>query len=154
MGSAWHNAKAWCALAQCNARAHALAWEPWSPLVHALKLGSREVRREDLAVVLSRPGPAHGAPLAQPHTVPPPRARGHETGQPTAVSRRLEVKRRASQRAVGLWPQHRAHVRTRNAQITALEHDAQLHDAAGGARPTDLHVRDPLQPTTPPSHAH
>src|SRR2546426_1076982 len=41
-------------------------------LVQALKLCSREVRRQYLAVVFARPRPAYGTPLAQPHAVPPP----------------------------------------------------------------------------------
>src|SRR5207237_102371 len=41
-------------------------------LVQALKLCSREVRRQYLAVVFARPPPAYGPPLAQPPSVPPP----------------------------------------------------------------------------------
>src|SRR5438128_2232486 len=125
-------------------------------LVQALKLCSREVRRQYLAVVFARPRPAYGTPLAQPHAVPPPRTRGHETSQPTAVFHHLEVKRRASQQAIRFGPQHGAHIRTANPQVAVLEHDAQLRNTAGGARPADLHVRDPLQapPPPPPPPAH
>src|SRR5438094_298209 len=119
-------------------------------LVQALKLCSREVRRQYLAVVFARPRPAYGTPLAQPHAVPPPPTRGHETSHPTRVLPPLEVKPRPSQQAIRFGPQHGPPLRTPNPQGAGLEHDAQPRNPAGGARPADLHVRDPLQ-APPPS---
>src|SRR6266705_3998085 len=74
-------------------------------LVEALNVGSREVDRGDVPIVLAGAGPAHGAPLAEPHSVPPPRARRHESRHLAAVLRDLQLKRRAAEQLIRLGAQ-------------------------------------------------
>src|SRR5206468_5041180 len=50
-------------------------------LVKALNVGSREVGRGDLPIVLARAGPPHRAPLAEPDAVSPPRARNRSRSE-------------------------------------------------------------------------
>src|SRR2546426_10479367 len=71
-------------------------------LVKALNVGSREVGRGDLPIVLARAGPPHRAPLAEPDAVSPPRARGDDPGHLAALLRDAELERRAPQQLVGL----------------------------------------------------
>src|SRR2546430_1966608 len=47
-------------------------------LVEPLKGRPREIRRENLAVIVPRPRPAHRAPLAQPDPVSRPRPHGRQ----------------------------------------------------------------------------
>src|SRR2546422_2341838 len=123
-------------------------------LVKALNVGSREVGRGDLPIVLARAGPPHRAPLAEPDAVSPPRARGDDPGHLAALLRDAELERRAPQQLVGLGAEHRAHVRPRDAHVAVLEHDAQLAHATGRRRAGHLDVRDALQTAAARSEEH
>src|SRR2546426_5913449 len=116
--------------------------------VKALNIGPRKVGGDDPAVVLTRAGPAHRAPLAKPHTVAPPRARGDEPADLAAILRHREREGRTAEQLVGLRPQHRAHVGARHPHVAVLEHDAQLADPARGRLAGHFDIRDALQPAT------
>src|SRR5437773_6941091 len=114
--------------------------------VKALNIGPRKIGGDDLAVVLARAGPAHRAPLTEPHTVAPPRARRDEPADLAAVLRHREREGGAPEQLVGLGPQHRAHVGAGHPHVAVLEHDAQLADPARGRGAGHFDVRDALQP--------
>src|SRR5205814_9151586 len=78
--------------------------------VKALNIGPRKIGGDDLAVVLARAGPAHRTPLAEPHTVTPPRARRDEPADLAAVLRHRELEGRTAEQLIGRGPQHRAYV--------------------------------------------
>src|SRR2546425_8207676 len=120
--------------------------------VKALDIGPRKVGGDDRAVVLTRAGPAHRAPLTEPHTVAPPRPRRDEPADLAAVLRHREREGRAAKQLLGLGPQHRAYLGPGHPHVAVLEHDAQLADPARGRRAGDFDVRDPLQPT--PARVH
>src|SRR5712691_5987472 len=97
--------------------------------VKALNIGPRKVGGDDRAVVLTRPGPAHRAPLAKPHAVAPPGAGCDEPADLAAILRHRQREGRTAEQLIGLRPQHRAHVGARHPHVAVLEHDAQLADA-------------------------
>src|SRR6266516_1860763 len=98
--------------------------------VKAFNIGPRKVGGDDLAVVLTRAGPAH---RAQPADL-------------AAVLRHREREGRAAEQLIGLWPQDRAHVGAGHPYVTVLEHDAQLADPARGRGAGYRDIRDALQP--------
>src|SRR5205809_535238 len=114
--------------------------------VKAFNIGPRKVGGDDLAVVLTRAGPAHRAPLTESHTVAPPSARRDEPADLAAVLRHREREGRAAEQLIGLWPQDRAHVGAGHPYVTVLEHDAQLADPARGRGAGYRDIRDALQP--------
>src|SRR2546422_10957107 len=115
-------------------------------LVEALNIGPRKVRGHDRAVALTRAGPAHRAPLTEPHTVAPPRPRCDEPADLAAIPRYRELEGRTAEQLVGLRPQHRAHVGARHPHVAVAEHDARLADPARGRLAGHFDIRDALQP--------
>src|SRR5258707_8624197 len=85
--------------------------------VKALDIGPRKVGGDDRAVVLTRAGPAHRAPLAKPHTVPPPRPSRDEPADLPAVRRYRKREQRTPEQLIALPPQHRAHVPSKHAHV-------------------------------------
>src|SRR2546422_2198441 len=65
--------------------------------VKALDIGPRKVGGDDRAVVLTRAGPAHRAPLTEPDTVAPPRAGRDEPADLAAILRHREREGRAAE---------------------------------------------------------
>src|SRR5205809_1806753 len=116
--------------------------------VKALDIGPRKVGGDDRAVVLTRAGPAHRAPLTEPHTVAPPRTRRDEPADLAAVLRHREREGRAAKQLRGLGPQHRAYVWPGHPHGAVLAHDAQLADPARGRRAGDGDIGDALQPAS------
>src|SRR2546422_3576907 len=111
-------------------------------------VGPRKMGGDDLAVVLARAGPAHRAPLTDPHTVTPPRARRDEPADLAAVLRHRELEGRTAEQLIGRGPQHRAYVGAGHPHVSVLEHDAQLADPARGRRAGDGDIGDALQPAS------
>src|SRR2546425_6377916 len=101
-------------------------------LVEALNIGPRKVGGDNRAVVLTCARPAHRAPLTEPDTVAPSRARRDEPGDLAGVLRHGELEGRAAEQLIGLRSQHRAHLGAGHPYVTVLERDAQLADPARG----------------------
>src|SRR2546425_6903075 len=120
--------------------------------VKARNIGPRKVGGDDRAVVLTRSGPAHRAPLTKPHTMAPPRPRRDEPANLPAVLRYRQREQRTAEQLIGLRPQHRAHVRARHPHVAVLEHDAQLADPARGGPAGHGDARAALQPAPPRVH--
>src|SRR5438874_2012844 len=93
-------------------------------LVEAFNIGPRKVGGDDLAVVLTRAGPAHRAPLTESHTVAPPSTRRDEPADLVGVLRHREREGRTAEQLIGLRPQYRAHIGAGYPYVTVLEHDA------------------------------
>src|SRR5713101_1978057 len=88
-------------------------------LVEARNRRPWEVRRDNAAIVLARPRAAHRTPLAQPDAVPPPGACRDQAGDLAAVLGHRQLERRATELAIDLGAQHRAHVLFRHAHVAA-----------------------------------
>jgi len=114
--------------------------------VKARNIGPRKVGGDDRAVVLTRAGPAHRAPLTKPHTVAPPRPSRDEPADLPAVLRYRKPRTGCCEQLNRAVPQHRAHVRARHAHVRR----ARTRCAARrpGPRRSCGHcdVRDALQP--------
>src|SRR6266508_1672686 len=121
-------------------------------LVEAFNIGPRKVSGDDLAIVLTRAGPAHRAPLTEPHTVAPPRPRCDESADLAAVLRHREREGRAAEDLIGLRPQDRAHVGARHPHVAVLERDTELADPARGRGAGHFDIGDGLQPASARVH--
>src|SRR5882724_10909154 len=70
--------------------------------VNALNMGPRKVGGDDRAVVRTRPGPAHRAPLAEPHALAPPRPRRDEPADLAAILGPRQREGRTAGQLIGL----------------------------------------------------
>src|SRR2546426_2805318 len=121
-------------------------------LVQPRKRRPREVRRENLVVILPRPRPTDRPPLAETDPMSPAGARGHEPRHLAAVLRDGELEGGAAELAVELGTQHRAHVGAGDEDVAAREPDLQLADAPRASGAAHRDVRDALQAV--PAHVH
>src|SRR6266705_5105563 len=117
-----------------------------SILVRPFNFRPREIRAQNLPIILPRAGPADRAPLAHPDRVPGSGAYRHEPVDLSAgAPGHRQLKRRTREHAVGIWAQHPAHIGARNADVATLEHDPQLADATRSGRASHRNVRDARQ---------
>src|SRR6266516_5042738 len=110
-----------------NATTHANGptFQP-SNLVDLFNFRPREIRAQNLAIILPRTGPPDRAPLTHPDRVPGSGADRHEPVDLAASAPgHRQLKRRTREHAVGIRTQHRADIGTWNADVAPLEDDPQ-----------------------------